>query len=98
MSKIPKFQNEDEESAFWENHDLTDFLEYTVPTDLKFVGPRPRKVLISLRFDQKTIDELKAIAERKGLGYQTLIRMWVTDRLAAEPVELDAGRPKYKAV
>jgi predicted DNA binding CopG/RHH family protein len=97
MSKIPKFQNEEEESSFWESHELTDFLEDTVPTNFRFVGPRPRKVLISLRFDQETIDKLKVIAEHKGLGYQTLIRMWVIEQLAKESEESNALRLDHKS-
>src|SRR5437773_11645129 len=82
MAKIPKFQNEQEESEFWDTHDSTEFLDETTPINVKFVGPRPRKVHISLRFDQETIDSLKMVAEHKGIGYQTLIRMWVMEQLA----------------
>jgi predicted DNA binding CopG/RHH family protein len=54
--------------------------------DLTFVDARPAKKQISLRLDPEAIDKLKAIARRKGIGYQTLIRMWVMERLIQERV------------
>lgn len=84
MAKIPKFTDEKEESDFWDNHDFTDYLDETTSTDAKFVDARPPKVQISLRLDAETIARLKALAQRKGVGYQTLIRMWVMERLGQE--------------
>jgi predicted DNA binding CopG/RHH family protein len=84
MAKIPAFANEQEEAEFWDTHDSTDFFEDTKEVDVHFSGPRPRKTLISLRLDQETIDRLKELASEQGLGYQTLIRTWVTERLMAE--------------
>jgi len=86
MSKLPKFATDQEESNFWDTHDSTEFLDDTEPVEVAFVDARPRKKQISLRLDAQTIDALKAIARRKGIGYQTLIRMWVMERLAQEQV------------
>jgi predicted DNA binding CopG/RHH family protein len=86
MSQLPKFTSEREEAEFWDTHDSTDFLSDTEPVDLTFVDARPAKKQISLRLDPEAIDKLKAIARRKGIGYQTLIRMWVMERLIQERV------------
>jgi predicted DNA binding CopG/RHH family protein len=37
-----------------------------------------------LRVDRETIERLKLLARRRGIGYQTLIRMWVMERLRQE--------------
>lgn len=84
MSKIPKFANEQEEAEFWDTHDATEFLDDTEPQHVAFVDSRPPKQQISLRLDPDTIDRLKSISDQKGIGYQTLIRMWVMERLAQE--------------
>ena len=86
MSKLPKFATDQEEARFWETHDSTEFLDDTEPVEVAFVDARPRKKQISLRLDARVIDVLKAIARRKGIGYQTLIRLWVMERLAQEQV------------
>ena len=84
MPDIPKFANDQEESEFWDTHDFTDYLNETTPVDVKFEDARPRKTQISLRLDAETIARLKTLAKGRGIGYQTLIRMWVMERLNQE--------------
>ena len=38
--------------------------------------------VLTLRLDEPTLDELKHLANRKGLGMSTLVRMWVKEKLA----------------
>jgi len=84
MSKLPQFASEQEKAEFWATHDSTEYLDDTEPVDVTFVDARPPKKQISLRLDADVIAELKAVARSKGIGYQTLIRMWVMERLAQE--------------
>jgi len=79
MKKIPKFKTEKEEADFWATHDSTDYLSGTREVKAKFM--RPKKKLVSLRLDEKTINELKKVADRKGIGYLQLVRMWVLENL-----------------
>jgi len=55
---------------------VNDFLPK--PGDLVF---RKERVL-TLRLDEPTLHDLKEVANRKGLGMSTLVRMWVKERLA----------------
>ncbi|MEW6110229.1 MAG: CopG family antitoxin [Nitrospirota bacterium] len=80
MKKIPKFKSEKEEADFWETHDSTDYLSETKEVKVKF--KRPQKKLVSLRLDEKTIRQLKKIANSKGIGYLELVRMWVLENLS----------------
>lgn len=84
MPKIPEFKNDQEEAEFWDTHSVTDYLDDLKPVDITFIEARPRKSQISLRLDPQTITQLKKLAERRGVGYQTLIRMWVMERLEQE--------------
>ena len=86
MSSLPKFANEQEEAEFWDSHDATEFLAETEPVEVTFSDARPTKKQISLRLDPDVITTLKTIAAQKGVGYQTLIRMWVMERLTKEQV------------
>jgi len=81
---IPTFKSEQDEAEFWDTRDSSQHLHETEPVELTFVDARPQKRSISLRIDGDTIDTLKDIAGRKGIGYQTLIRMWVLERLEKE--------------
>ncbi len=91
MAKIPKFDTEEQEAEFWDTHDSTDFLEDTEEVVIEYVDARP-KTLISLRLPSNTIEGLKALATRRGIGYQTMIRMWVMERLEEESRR--ASRPR----
>lgn len=84
MKKLPEFATEQEEAEFWDTHDSTEFLDETEPVAVEFEDARPPKKQISLRIDPLAINRLKAIAAQKGVGYQTLIRMWVMERLTQE--------------
>jgi hypothetical protein len=78
--RIPSFANRDEEAAFWDTHDLTEFdgvelhpIEVTVGGDLA--------ARLTIRLDQDDRTELARRARAIGVGPSTLIRMWVKERL-----------------
>jgi predicted DNA binding CopG/RHH family protein len=78
---VPQFANAQEEADFWDMHDSTTYLGATEPVAVTFVDARPTKQQISLRLEPAVIEQLKKIARTKGVGYQTMIRMWVMERL-----------------
>jgi predicted DNA binding CopG/RHH family protein len=84
MSKIPRLADDREEAPFWDTHDSTETLNDTQPVEVNFIDARPPQVQISLRIDAEAVRQLKTVARCKGVGYQTLIRMWVMERLQAE--------------
>ena len=83
---MPKYANEQEEAEFWATHDSTEFIDDTEAVAVTFIDSRPPKKQIALRLDGETIEALKAVARRKGIGYQTLIRLWVNERLEQEQI------------
>lgn len=48
------------------------------------VVARPKKRLLSFRIDDEVVERLQKLAQRKGIGYQTLMRVWVMERLEEE--------------
>jgi len=90
--KIPDFKTEEEEARFWDEHDSTKFIEEFEPVEVevspeleeKIISRRELKKPITLRLEPKQIDMVKKIAVMKGLPYQTLIRMWIKERIKAE--------------
>ncbi len=88
---IPKFKSETDEAKFWATHDVTDFShDLKEVRNIKFT--KPRKRLVSLRMEDGTIESLKEIAATKGLGYLTLLRLWVNERLSRESRLLHSHR------
>lgn len=84
MPKIPKFRTLEEESEFWDTHSVLDYWDETEPVEGPFIDARPPKKLVSIRFDPSLIAAAKRIAKAKGVGYQTLLRMWAYEGLARE--------------
>jgi predicted DNA binding CopG/RHH family protein len=85
-SKIPKFESEGEEFDFWSSHDSTEFFHETdeVSERLKVRKPKPRKQRITMLLDLRLKAQLERIAEEKGIPYQTLIRMWLKEKVKQE--------------
>ena len=81
MAKTPQFATDQEKSDFWDTHNSTDYLDDTTEVDVVIIDARPR---LSFWLDRETITRLKAVARQRGIGYQTLIRMWVMERLNQE--------------
>jgi predicted DNA binding CopG/RHH family protein len=75
----------EEESEFWDTHDPTAYLDDPTGVGVTIIDARPRKTQISLRLDPQLITRLKTVAARRGIGYQTLIRRWLIERLNQEP-------------
>ena len=79
--KIPKFKTDEEIATFWDTHDFTDFVGDTDPAD-DVIFERPTKETLSIRLEHSQITQLKKLSRSVGLGYTSLIRSWVIERLA----------------
>ena len=92
LDEIPKFKSEKEEAEFWDTHSMASLWDQLEAVKVKLSSSlaakmrerRKAKKLISLRLEQNQIESLKNVASRKGIGYLTLIRMWVMERLSRE--------------
>jgi predicted DNA binding CopG/RHH family protein len=85
-SRIPQFSSREEEAAWWDSHDITDYLAELKPIRVRFAKNLSEG--LTVRLDPQTMHELRERAKRQGIGPTTLIRMWVMERLRAE-----AGQP-----
>lgn len=82
--QIPVFKSREEEAAFWDSHDITDFAADAQPIRLRL--KRPLEAGITLRLDTETLQELRETATQKGIGLSSLARMWLLERLHQEHV------------
>ena len=79
--KIPSFKSEEEERAFWETHDSTDYLDWTQAQQVIMPNLKPSTKTISLRLPQHLLDSIKAAANARDVPYQSLIRVWLQEKL-----------------
>lgn len=82
--RIPEFKTEDEERRFWATADSTDYLDWSTAKRAKFVRLKPSLKTISLRLPVSMIEDLKVLANRRDVPYQSLLKVFLAERLAAE--------------
>jgi len=59
-----------------------------VAEEIRVVRSHPAKKPIGLRLRSDYLKAIKQVAERKGIPYQTLIQMWLVEKLRQEAPEL----------
>jgi hypothetical protein len=72
---IPSFNTIEEEAAFWDTHDTTEFEEEFTPVKVRFAKNLSEG--FKVRFDPETADEIRTYAHEEGVGPTTFIRMLV---------------------
>jgi predicted DNA binding CopG/RHH family protein len=81
---LPDFKSQKEELEFW---DKTDVFGCSEPDDIKVtIDPSLQKTMrpITIRLRSSQIDALKALAEKKEMRYQTMVRGWIAERIRQE--------------
>lgn len=91
LKPIPKFASETEERALWEspNNDSTQYLDWNKAKLAVFPKLKPSTEAISLRMPENLLDTIRSHAQRLDVPYQSLIKLWVAEKVA----EL-AGSPR----
>ncbi|MDQ7826683.1 MAG: CopG family antitoxin [Candidatus Eremiobacteraeota bacterium] len=85
MARLPDFISEDDIFEFFESHSGTDFLDDAEEIKGPVLDRRsPQKEVTTLRLDPALKRVLKLIARNKGIRYQTLISMWLTEKAKEE--------------
>ena len=81
VKKPPKFASEAEERAFWEVHDSTEYVDWSTAQRAVLPNLKPSTKTISLRLPQHLLDSIKAAANARDVPYQSLIKVWLQEKL-----------------
>ena len=84
MKKIPQFKNEDEEREFWQSHDSTEYVDWKKAERLTLANLKPSVKTISLRLPESMLEELKLLANKRDVPYQSLVKVFLSDRIEQE--------------
>jgi predicted DNA binding CopG/RHH family protein len=82
--KIPNFQTEDEERKFWASTDSTEYIDWKQAKRTRLIQLKPSLRTISLRLPVSMIEDLKVLANRRDVPYQSLLKVFLAERLAQE--------------
>ncbi len=75
FKKLPKFKDASTENAFWQKHDSTDYIDWTQAKLASFPNLKPSRETISLRLPEDLLNEIKILANKEDIPYQSLIKI-----------------------
>lgn len=84
LKEIPKFKTEDEEREFWWTHDSTEYVDWDKAEQVVFPNLKPTTRTISLRLPASMLERLKVAANKRDVPYQSLIKIFLNERLDSE--------------
>lgn len=82
--QLPEFASEEEERAFWAEHDSADYVDWKKAELVVFPNLKPATKTISLRMSESMLAELKMLAHKWDVPYQSLIKLFLQERLNEE--------------
>jgi len=82
--KIPKFKSESEERLFWQKHDSSEYIDWSDAENVVMPKLKPSTRSISIRLPESMIDELKVLANKRDVPYQSLLKIFISERIDAE--------------
>jgi predicted DNA binding CopG/RHH family protein len=83
--KIPKFKSEASERSFWSKKDSTEYLDWTKASkNVDFPNLKPSTKTISLRLSESLLNEIKRIANKQDIPYQSLMKIYLADQIKKE--------------
>src|SRR5258708_28691573 len=84
QKKIPTFKDEDAEREFWSKEDSTEYVDWSKAQRLTLPNLKPSMRTISLRLPEAMIAELKLLANKRDVPYQSLLKVFLADRIKEE--------------
>ncbi|MCG8696624.1 MAG: BrnA antitoxin family protein [Bacteroidales bacterium] len=82
--KLPKFKNEAEERKFWQKHDSSEYVDWSDAEEVVLPKLKPSTKTISIRLPESMIDELKILANKRDVPYQSLLKIFLSERINSE--------------
>ncbi len=84
MKKIPKFKNEDQERDFWKEADSSEYIDWKKAKKVVLHNLKPSVKTISLRLPESMLEEIKLLANKHDVPYQSLMKIFLSERIEKE--------------
>lgn len=79
--QIPRFCSEDEERRFWDSHDSTAYIDWKKAKKVTFPHLKPSTRTISLRLPESMLEELRLLANKQDVPYQSLMKIFLAEKI-----------------
>jgi predicted DNA binding CopG/RHH family protein len=84
LKSIPKFESEDDELEFWATHDSAEHVDWSRARPTAFSRLKPATQTISLRLPETLLENLRMLANKRDLPYQSLLKIFLAERIEQE--------------
>jgi predicted DNA binding CopG/RHH family protein len=84
MPKRRRFETEDEEREFWSKQDSADVVNWSKAKRVTLPNLKPSLTTISLRLPAFIAEEIKQLAHKRDVPYQSLIKLFLAERVKRE--------------
>lgn len=84
IKKIPEFASEEQEHEFWATHDSSEYVDWDQAETVTLPRLKPSLKTISIRLPKIMIDDLRLLANKKDVPYQSLMKMFIAERIEQE--------------
>ena len=89
--KIPLFKNEDQEREFWSKNSPLDFMDITSVEQGAFPNLKPTMKSISIRLPEHMLEQLKILAHKSDIPYQSLVKLYLGREILMERRALESS-------
>ena len=83
-NQIPKFKSETDERRFWKKNDSEDYIDWSEASKITLPKLKPSTKTISLRLPDSMVEELKILANKRDVPYQSLLKVFLAERIDSE--------------
>ena len=84
LKLLPKFKDEDEERKFWAKANLARYFDFSKPVKFDLSALEPSSKTITLRVPETLLYSLRRLAHKKAVPYQSLMKVYLTEKVGAE--------------
>ncbi|OGS34865.1 MAG: hypothetical protein A2293_07060 [Elusimicrobia bacterium RIFOXYB2_FULL_49_7] len=81
LKPLPVFKTDQEEADFWNNHDATDYLDYSKANKVVFPNLKPSTETISIRLPKSLLYGIKNLANKNDVPYQSFLKILLSEKL-----------------
>ena len=82
--KMPMFDTEEQERKFWKTYDSTDYIDWDEAEEVTLPKLKPSTKTISIRLPESLLEELKVLANKRDVPYQSLLKIYLSERIDSE--------------
>lgn len=94
---LPAFKNEDDEREFWSTHSPLDYFDFSKAKSAVFPNLKPSLKSISIRLPEDMVDELKVLANKRDVPYQSLAKLYLSWGIRSERSLIKVKRSRANA-